>query len=297
MTTRALVLSGGGIVGIAWETGLVAGLAEGGVDLSEADLIVGTSAGSIVGSRLALGDKAADLLEEAISEEIDPAEEAVASPASIDMAALAQLGQMMIGAEKMTPEVLREIGALALQTETVDEEQWLAPFDEQIAGRGWPEQKLLLCAVDVESGEFRTWDRNSGIDLARAVASSCAVPALFPPVTVEGHRYMDGGIRSVNNADLAKGYDVVLVVAFLNMLSQTGSPLGKTVDAEVDMLRESGSKVQVEGPDEQAVQAFGLNPMDMNKRVEAGREGLRQGRELADKLREFWSATAAGKGS
>ena len=297
MTTRALVLSGGGIVGIAWETGLVAGLAEGGVDLSEANLIVGTSAGSIVGSRLALGDRAADLLEEATSEEIDPAEEAVASPPSFDMASLAQLGQMMIAAEKMTPEVLREIGALALQTETVDEEQWLAPFAEQIAGRAWPEQKLLLSAIDVESGEFRTWDRGSGVDLARAVASSCAVPALFPPVTIEGHRYMDGGIRSVNNADLARGYDVVLVIAFLNMLSQTGSPLGKTVDAEVDMLRESGSKVQVVGPDEQAVQAFGLNPMDMNKRSEGGKEGLRQGRELADKLREFWSATVAGKGS
>ncbi len=296
MTTRALVLSGGGIVGIAWETGLVAGLAEGGVDLSEADLIVGTSAGSIVGSRLALGDKAADLLEEASSEEIDPAEEAVASPASIDMAALAQLGQMMIGAEKMTAEVLRKIGALALQTETVDEERWLAPFEEQIAGRGWPEQKLLLSAVDAESGEFRTWDRNSGVDLARAVASSCAVPALFPPVTIEGHRYMDGGVRSVNNADLAKGYDVVLVVAFLNMFSQAGGPLGKIVNAELDMLRESGSKVQVEGPDEQAAQAFGLNPMDMNKRVEGGKEGLRQGRELADKLRELWSATAAAKG-
>ena len=79
----------------------------------------------------------------------------------------------MIAAEKMTPEVLREIGALALQTETVDEEQWVAPFEEQIAGRGWPEQKLLLSAIDVESGEFRMWDRGSGVDLARA-GHACA---------------------------------------------------------------------------------------------------------------------------
>jgi NTE family protein len=297
MTTRALVLSGGGIVGIAWETGFVAGLAEGGVDLAEADLIVGTSAGSVVGTRLALGDKAADLLDEAISPRIDPAEEAVASPANIDMSALVELGQKIVGAEKMTAEVLRDIGALALKTETVDEARWLAPFEDQIAGRTWPETKLLLTAVDVESGEFRAWDRDSGVELARAVASSCAVPALFPPVTIDGSRYMDGGIRSVNNADLAKGYDKVLVVAFLNMFAQAGGPLGKIVNVEYDLLRESGSEVEVVGPDEQAVAAFGMNPMDMNKRVEGGQEGLRQGRELADKLRAFWSAPVAATGS
>jgi len=294
MTTRALVLSGGGIVGIAWEAGFLAGLAEAGLDVSDADLIVGTSAGSVVGSRLALGDKASDLVAEAISEEIDPAEEAVASPPSIDMAALVELGQKIIGATEMTQEVLRDIGALALKTQTVDEARWLAPFEQQIAGRTWPaDMDLVVTAVDVESGEFRAWDRDSGANLAHAVASSCAVPALFPPVTIDGHRYMDGGIRSVNNADLAKGHDIVLVVAFLNMFSQYGGLLGKAVDAELDLLRETGSRVEVVGPDEQAVAAFGMNPMDMNKRFEGGQEGLRRGRELAAKLRPFWTSGEA----
>ena len=108
---------------------------------------------------------------------------------------------------------------------------------------------------------------------------------------------MDGGMRSVNNADLAKGHDIVLVVAFINFLSKIGGPFGKGIDAEIDMLRESGSKVEVVGPDDQAIAAFGTNPMDMTKRVEGGQEGLRQGRELADTLRTFWEAPVAVDGS
>lgn len=297
MTTRALVLSGGGIVGIAWETGLVAGLAEGDVDVSNADLIIGTSAGSVVGSQLALGEKPADLLKEALQEHLDAADEEIASPANIDMAALGELAKLFIGPEEMTRDVLREIGALALKTKTIDEERWVAPFRERTGGRAWPDKRLLLTAVDAESGEFVTWDRDSDVDLGLAVASSCTVPALFPPVTINGRRYIDGGVRSVNNADLAQGHDIVLIVAFLNMFSQFSGPLGRHVQEEINGLRESGSKVEVIAPDDAAIAAFGMNPMDISKRIDGAKEGLRQGRELADRLRPFWSAQVAAEQS
>jgi NTE family protein len=296
MTTRALVLSGGGVVGIAWETGLVAGLAEAGVDLRQTDLIVGTSAGSVVGALLANGRPPSELLAAQLAPQVAP-REAVESNVRPDLSMMATLAQKFIGLNELTDDVRREIGAMALEAKTVSEERWVGFFEERLAGCDWPERpELLITAADTATAEFAAWDRASGVPLARAVASSCAVPTLMPPVTINGKRYMDGGIRSVVNADLAQGYDIVLVASFTDALRRAG-PLARGLQAEIDGLQAGGSAVYVIAPDEAATAAFGINPMDPAGRIPGAEAGVRQARALADELRAFWAAPVAVDGS
>ncbi|MEX0785931.1 MAG: patatin-like phospholipase family protein [Dehalococcoidia bacterium] len=286
MTKRALVLSGGGVVGIAWETGIVAGLADAGVDLSDAGLIVGTSAGSVVGSQLACGMSTAELL----AEQLSPPKPQNGDSYTIDMAALQQLAQKFVGITEITADVRREIGQLALGADTVSEERWIGSFEERLGGREWPEKPLIVTAVDVETGDFQPWDQSSGVPLATAVASSCAVPAMFPPVTINGKRYMDGGMYSSVNALVATGYETVLIISFVGAFRVQRGPLGERLDAELDELRASGSRVEEVAPDDAAVAAFGMNPMDPAGRIPAAEAGVRQAKAIADKLRAFWSA-------
>ncbi|MCH7719085.1 MAG: patatin-like phospholipase family protein, partial [Chloroflexi bacterium] len=109
MTTRALVLGGGGPVGIAWEAGIIKGLLDGGVDATEADLIVGTSAGSVVGTQIASGRSPQDLL----AAQAAPSEGAAGGRAGVDVGALRELFQKWAGATELTEALRAEIGALA----------------------------------------------------------------------------------------------------------------------------------------------------------------------------------------
>jgi NTE family protein len=207
----ALVLGGGGITGIAWEIGLLAGLADAGTDLSGADLVVGTSAGSVVGALVTGGAKLRELYERQLA----PATGEKA--ARLNRATLAQFGWAMLRSRGRDVEFRRRIGALALAAEkaglTPSEQERLDVIGERLAGTQWPDRQLLTTAVDAETGEFRTFDRDSGVSLLQAVAASCAVPGVYPPVTIDGRRYVDGGMRSAANADLALGYDRLVVLA------------------------------------------------------------------------------------
>src|SRR5690606_31297296 len=201
MTTRALVLSGGGPVGIAWECGLIAGLEAAGVRLAEADFTIGTSAGSFVGARLAMGVEARALADAIL------AEAARARPATSGSgsgggrpADTSGLMQMLSGegvAALSQEEMLKRIGAFALAAETMGEEAFINSFGRSFAGLpadAWPERGFACTAVDAESGEFRLWTADSRVGVTRAVASSCSVPGVYPPVTIDGRRYIDGGM-------------------------------------------------------------------------------------------------------
>jgi NTE family protein len=291
MTRNALVLGGGGALGVSWEIGLLAGLLEEGIDVAGTDLIVGTSAGSIVGTQVALGKTTAEL----IDEQNEPDDGKIgALMAGIDPASVLQLFMRWAGIKEVTQEICAEIGAAALAAKTATEEQWVGYFEDHLEGAAWPERPLLLTAVDCESGAFQTWDRDSGVSLGRAAASSCAVPGLFPPVTINGRRYTDGGVRSGTSADLARGYDSVLIVAPIGARSDGIDPLlGRQARAEAEALRASGSNVELVFTDAATLETMGINRMDVARRGVTTHAGIAQGRALASRLAGSWAKAAA----
>ena len=272
MTDRhALVLGGGGVAGIAWMTGLLAGLAEAGDDLTGADVIIGTSAGAAVaaqvGSGLGLG--------ELYARQAEPERQAAEIGAEIDLAKIgAEIGACMTGAT--TPEeTLRQVGAYALDAQTVPEAARRAVMESRLPSHEWPARDIRIVAVDAASGEMRIFDARSGVPLVDAVAASCAVPGIWPPVTIDGRRYMDGGVRSSDNADLAAGAGRITVISPLGYNSPLPSPL--PLRDAVGRLRAAGSAVTVVVADAASLAATGTNPLDPGTRTPAAQAGLAQG--------------------
>ena len=269
---RALVLAGGGLTGIGWEVGVLAGLAAEGVEPgATADLIIGTSAGSVVGARVAQG---ADL-EALFAEQL--ADAGTERAASIDGDAVTEIFEAMLSADGDPGDRHRRVGALALAAETIPEEERLVVVAARLPDPAWPARRLQVVAVDAVSGETALFDADSGVPLVEAVAASCAVPGIWPPTTIGDRRYVDGGVRSPDNADLAAGFDRVLVLV----------PMRMDV-AAVARLEETGS-VAVVYPDDEALMAMGPNPLDPAFRAAAARAGREQAAALAVDIAEFWA--------
>lgn len=270
----ALVLGGGGIAGIAWITGLLAGMADAGGDATAVDLIVGTSAGATVAAQIGSGEDL-DLL---FARQVDPSRQSAEITADIDMERFGtELLALTQGASSPS-EMHRAVGRFALDASTVPEAVRRAVIESRLPDHRWPSRTIKLVAVDAESGAPRVFDRSSGVSLVDAVAASCAVPGVWPPVTIEGHRYIDGGIRSNENADLAAGASQVLVIAPLGRVALF--PTDKPLDRTLDELRSGGAAVAVVVPDEESTSAFGANPLDPSTRVPAAAAGRAQGRGL-----------------
>ncbi|MBS0410423.1 MAG: patatin-like phospholipase family protein [Proteobacteria bacterium] len=293
--SRALVLGGGGPVGIAWEAGLLAGLAEEGVDLAEADFTLGTSAGSVVGALVAMGrpagEIAAPIFGEADRPREIPSQVAEERPGAPNMMVLLQKMQEAASGERDPQVVRREIGEFSLAAQTVDEETFLSGFGRQLAQAGdgvWPGRGYACTAVDTVSGDFVVWNAASGVNLSRAVASSCSVPGVFPAITINGRRYMDGGMRSGTNADLAKGHARTVVIAVRLAAGEFGDRMMAPVRRELSLLEEAGGQAHLIVPDEASTAAFGMNLMNPRNRPAAAKAGLDQGRALAASLRDFW---------
>ena len=275
--TSALVLGGGGITGIAWELGILAGLAEAGVDLTGADVVVGTSAGSVVGAQVTNGLPVTDLYDGQLA----PPD--------------AELGGRMsrIAALKLLPpyvlpgsgrDKLARVGRVALASHapgTVDRE---GVIRSRLPVHDWPDRDLRITAVDTASGEFTVFTRDSGVDLVSAVAASCAVPTVWPPVEIDGHTYMDGGMRSTANVDVARGAERVVVLAPLPR------SLSKKTSIRAQVERVGPRAWSVVTPDAEALEAFGRNLLDPAKRADAARAGLRQSRDLVEQVRGVWEA-------
>ncbi len=268
---HALVLGGGGVAGIAWMTGLLAGLADAGQDVTGAALIVGTSAGSAVAAQVGSGLSLDDLF----ARQTDPALQAREISVELDMGKLAAEFTELLTGVGSAQEALRRVGAYALQADTVSEARRRAAVGSRLPSPEWPQRRILLVAVDADTGEMRVLDRRSGVNLTDAVAASCAVPGIWPPVTIEGRRYIDGGTRSNDNADLASGFREVVVVSPLGYDSPFQSPM--PLRDVVARLRADGSAVTVISPDEASVGAMGTNPLDPATRLPSATAGRAQG--------------------
>lgn len=300
--TKALVLSGGGPVGIAWQTGLAAGLARQGVSLADADLIVGTSAGSAVGAQIALGrDMEAVLARYRRAGQTGAAPPAGAprggtggggGPMGQAMAKLMELMAAAASSDAPAEEARAAIGRFALEAATGAEEGFVGGF-RYLAGEAWP-RRYRATAVDAETGEFVVWDGSRGEALDRAVASSCAVPGVFPPVTVNGRRYIDGGMRSGTNADLAAGHRRVLVVTLMgaNRAGRADARMQRylrRMEEEQAAITAAGGQVRLLGPDPASASVMGLNLMDRSIGPAAAEAGAAQGEAAAAGLAGFWA--------
>jgi NTE family protein len=283
---NALVLGGGGILGVAWETGMLAGIRESGLPVESADLIVGTSAGSIVGTATAAGR-----LDDVITQQTEPADPAIAHlMMQVDFPEMMKFFAYWASIPTVTHEAMAEIGRRALAARTAAEDRWLAYFHDNLPVDDWPATPLKITTVEAASGAFQVWDRDSGVPITTAVASSCAVPGLFPCVSINGGRYTDGGVRSGTSADLAAGYDSVLIIAPIGAGKDGIDPLlGRTARAEAEELRAGGSRVELAFPDTTSLEAIGINRMDTSRRPLCLETGRRQGRALAERFADAWA--------
>jgi NTE family protein len=272
-------LAGGGVTGIAWELGVVAGLAEEGVDVRIADVVFGTSAGSAVAAQITSGAP----LDELVARQRDPVSREIA--AELDLDALTVIFGVLADRSLQPIHRRAQVGALALAAPTVDEAVRLSAIEGRLPNPNWPamdDHRIVLTAVDAGSGAFVTFDASSGVALIDAVAASCAVPGVWPPVTIGERRYIDGGVRSTSNVHLAAGFDDVLV------LTPMDPRLVPDHADELVAIEAGGRRVSVVQADTEALAAMGDNPLDPLMRGPAVEAGLRQGRIVADDLRPTW---------
>lgn len=297
--TRALILGGGGPVGVAWELGLATGLRSGGVDLAIADRVVGTSAGSIAGALLLSGDDVETLVAEV--ETVFSDATSGTGVADVPTENLGVFMEMMFNAdhsgdpEKVMQQHL-EVGRFALEATTVPEEAFISTIGSVLGGRPWP-TAFACTSVDARSGEFRVWDGAAGVPIERAIASSCSVPGIYPPITIGNARYMDGGVRSSLNADLAAGYDIAVVVSVMPLELPPGfedpriSAFLGSQRAEIESLRAAGVAVETIVPDLEflTLSQFGMALMDFSLVGAAAAAGLNLGRSEAERLASVWT--------
>jgi NTE family protein len=277
MAGRALVLGGGGVTGIAWEVGILAGLAEVGVDLSTADVVVGTSAGSVVAVLVRT-----DLpLEELYARQLADARGEIAD--RLGRRAMVGWAWASIRSRDSRSAGAR-IGRLALTARTMPEAERRAVIESRLPVREWPTGRLVITAVHAATGEFAMFDRDSGVPLVDAVAASCAVPGVWPPVTIDGHRYIDGGVRSPTNVDIVAGCERVVVIAPIARGGGAVPSLARQVRA---LGPDTG--VAVVTPDRAARRAFGRNLLDPARRAPAARAGRSQAAAVGEAVRAVWT--------
>lgn len=282
---RALVLAGGGIAGIAWETGVLRGIADESPAaarlLLDSDVLVGTSAGAAVAAQLGSGST----LEALYGRQVGESSAEIDSGVDVDDITalfLAALREPYDASQDLTRQRMQRIGAVALAAGTVAEPVRRRVIAERLPSHEWPGRALRITAVDTAGGDLVVFDRDSGVGLVDAVAASCAVPGAWPPVTIAGRRYMDGGVASPVNLAVAGDCDaaVVLVPSGVN----TPSPFGPGPAAEVAAF--DGAALAVFA-DENSLTAFGPNPLDPRCRVASAVAGREQGRREAGAVARF----------
>lgn len=287
---RALVLAGGGAAGNAWELGLIAGLSDAGVDVTGADLIIGTSAGSTVAAQITSGTRPAELYAAILAEVPQPqaghSRQDRGRAPNFSGQTYLEWSNGIIGSAEDASDMRRRMGAAALEKDASDgtsQTRWRNIVAARLPSQHWPQQPVLITAVDADTGEPVVFDRRSGIDLVDAVAASTS-----NGYRIGGNRYINGGYRRSENADLAAGCGRVLVLSPFGGRSRMPLEWGMDLATQVGELRAGGSRVETIFPDSTSEHMFGANAMDLSLRPPAARAGYSQGRALADLLAAIW---------
>jgi NTE family protein len=284
-TKRALVLGGGGIAGIAWETGVLRGIADESPALArlltESDVLVGTSAGSAVAAQLSSGHTLDELFDRQVAESSAEIDSGV-DVETITELFLTALGEPYENTLDKTRQQMQRIGAVALATKTVPAPVRRDVIARRLPSHRWPDRELRLTAIDVETGELTVFDRDSGVDLVDAVAASCAVPGAWPPVMIAGRHYMDGGVASSVNLVVAD--DCATAVVLVPAGIDAPSPFGAGPAAEVSAFPGAAFAVFA---DADSLAAFGPNALAPGCRIPSAWAGREQGRREAAAIARF----------
>jgi NTE family protein len=289
------VLGGGGAAGNAWEIGVIAGLFDAGLDVTDADVVIGTSAGATTAVQMSSGTQPTKLLADILAAAPQPRTAPVGGRAPhAPIANLLEMTNGIIAGAEDPADMRRKMGAAALEMDAASDNsgqaQWRATVAARLPIQHWPQRSLLIVAVDAHTGEPVVFDRHSGVDLVDAVAAStCFGFGGVGPYAIGDSRYIDGGYRaSSENADLAAGCGRVLVLSPFGGRSRMPPDWGIHLAAQVDELRARGSAVETIFPDAGSRDLFGANALDLSARPRAAWVGCEQGRALAQQLTEFW---------
>ncbi|WP_223691167.1 patatin-like phospholipase family protein [Leifsonia poae] len=289
---RALVVAGGGAAGNAWAIGFIAGAAEAGVDLTEADVIIGTSSGSTVAAQITSGTPTADLYAAIVADAPRPpagGPRAGSGPAPIlSGSSYLDWSNDIIGSSTDASDMRRRMGAAALAADESDgsgSARWRETVAARLSSHRWPERRVLIVAVDAYTGDPVVFDRHSGVELVDAVAASTSAMTPYP---LGESRYMNGGYRRNENADLAAGYDRVLVLSPFSGRTRYPLEWGMDLATQVGELRAGGSTVETVFPDGGAGDVFDANALDPSTRRQAALGGYDQGRARAAEIAELW---------
>ena len=288
---RALVLAGGGAAGNAWELGLIAGLSDAGVDVTGADLVIGTSAGATVAAQVTSGAPPSELYAAVLSEVPPPAVGPGArrrAAAGLSGPSYLEWSNAVIASAESASDMRRRMGKAALQRDSsggADGARWRDIVAARLPSPLWPRQRVLITAVDARTGEPVVFDRDSGVDLVDAVAASTSAMTPYP---IGGGRYLNGGYRRSENADLAAGCGRVVVLSPFGGRTRMPLEWGMDLAAQVAELRAGGSRVETVFPDGGAGDVFGANALDPSTRQQAARGGYDQGHGLAELLAPMW---------
>ena len=277
--SRALVLGGGGVAGIAWETGLLFGLAEEGIDVLGADVILGTSAGSAVAAQITSGTPLAELHDR----HAFPTEDTTEIPVEFDIEKMVADWSNLLASAGPGEELRAAIGRYALAASTPPERRRREVIEARLPSHKWPDRDIRIVAVDAGTGEERVFTADDEVELVDAVAASCAVPGVWPPVSIEGRRYIDGGVRSSTSVDLVADFDIVLVLAPVEDLTVLDPDVDKA--AKKVLKRKSTLAIR---PDDDSLAAFGANPLDPATARPSAQAGRAQATTVADDVRALW---------
>jgi NTE family protein len=290
----ALVLGGGGAAGNAWEIGIIAGLAEAGLDLTEAaDVVIGTSSGATAAAQLRSGLPLAELFDSVLSPPVRPVGQNRERPPALPMATVFERMRAIGAAATSAADLQRAMGAFGLECDSIlgpTAGQHRAVVAARLPRHEWPARPLIVVAIDAHTGELATFDRDSGVDLVDAVTAGTALPGSSPTINIYGTHYINGGVRSPENADLASGYANVVVLSPFGGRSgalpegqfeglRRPPDWGMDLESQVEALRKQGSRVEVITPDTDSRAAMGTNQMDPATRIPAARAGFAQGKQ------------------
>lgn len=266
--SRAIVFS----AGVAWHIGVLRGIADEDADLAESlraagTVHVGTSAGAVVASQFAGGVPLDELFA------LRFAEDAGLSP-DLDLARVADAASTALAGASSAAQLRDRLAGLVRSGFAADRVDRRAVFARDLPVSTWPDADLRITAVDVATEHVRVFDRRSGVPLVDAVAASCAVPLVWPPVEIEGRRYVDGGVHSALHLDVARDAGRMLVLA---------------AGGGVVPARSGSAAVMAIAADAAAQRARGTNSLAVATQSASSEAGRRQGRAAAAAVRDFWN--------